>query len=181
MDGVREAWDGAAEDLAIAWADAGTQRRCGVALSVLIDGLVFVSLATRTAYARAQLSALDVLLCAAAVLGTVLFVWPHRRYQLADGTVLSVWTPGPVGRALFCYSNPLAVLVLLECAPRIAHSLVAHLALAAGITALASVLVALYERRAAQQCVLAAGSYAALEAFLAPRAFKPSADVATQT
>jgi len=179
MNRLVELWDGIIEDISVVFEDLGTQKKAGLAISALVDGLIFVSLATRTPYAIAQLSPLDVVLCAISVLGTVLFIWPHRIYGLPNGTKMSVWVPNVIGRQLFCYCNPLAVLILLECAPRI--NLLIHLALAVAVTALCTLIVSMYERLLNQHKVLAGESYQSLNDFLSPLAFKSSCDAATQT
>ena len=182
MDGLQDVWDGIAEDVSVVLGDLGMQKRIGLALSVLVDGLAFMSLARKSSYyATPQLTVLDVVLCAVSVLGTVLFIWPHRRYQLPNGSLLSVWVPSVLGRQLFCYCNPLALLILLECSPRMSSSLLTHVALAIAVTALCALIVSMYERLLTQRKTLAEGSYQSLDAFLSPLAFKASADVATQT
>jgi len=181
VEQIQERLDGLEEDIRVIYGDAAIMKRIGMSVSVLIDGLVFFSLARRSDAANAQLSVLDVILCGISLLGTVMFLLPHRKYRLANNVVISVWDPNEIGRELFCYSNPLAILILLNCSPRIFHSLFMHLSLALAVTGLCTALVHMYERLLVHRSALAAGAYNSLESFLYPLAFKPCSDAATQT
>ena len=181
MESVQECWYGIYEDFSVLAGDDATQKKAGLTLSVVIDGLIFFSLSTRTSYVGMQISALDVILCALSLLGTVLFIWPHRRYQLQNGTMLSVWVPNVFGRQLFCFCNPLAVLILLDSTPILLDNLLKHVVLAVAVTAICTLLVNMYERLLVQRSFISRGCYDSLQSFLEPLAFKDSVDAATQT
>ena len=185
QEDLQDKWDETVEDFSIFTNNPKNQRRAGYVLSAVAAVLLIKSLVDRDSLSEYTWGTCGLLAFAIAVLGTVVFLWPHRKYNIdpsllyssprcededmkpriapyrVDLSNLNLWIPNDFGCTMFCYCNPLVVLMMLVTTP-LSEGFKMQALVALGTTIMIRVLVALYDKRMRYQKIVLEAVYETL-------------------